>query len=238
MEREEVSTHSYPRTRTVYTSPTTIPTTIYTSPPTVYVSPSVSAFPPPSATDHAFHDGLWAGRLESVTIVGGGAYYLYESHSKPALEGRDDDDDDKALYERELAGTRTLIEELKLEHSKTDPLVSAIQRPLNGRYNGRSAEDDDGDQVVVTHLYFREDGTVHGWGEDGVDGRYVIKDGVWSTTSGSTNAMKLWGRVAWIEKYDEGFEVALRGQICADGTIRAMWASTIGVSGTVDLVHD
>lgn len=45
------------------------------------------------------------------------------------------------------------------------------------------------------------------------------------------------GRVAWIEEYDKGFEVALRGQIRADGTIRAMWASTVGVSGTVDLVH-
>ena len=35
-----------------------------------------------------------------------------------------------------------------------------------------------------------------------------------------------------------GKEVALRGQLRADGTIRAMWASSIGVCGSVELVRD
>lgn len=211
------------RTRTVYTSSPTV----YTSPDPVYTSP-VAVFPP-SATEAAFHDGLWAGRVESA-VIAGGAYYLYENRVKPAL----DEDEDDEVYERELSDTRTLIKELKAEHAETDPLVSAIQQPLDGRYVGRSAEDDDGDQQVVSHLKFRKDGTVGGWGMDGVDGRYVIKDGVWSTSIGNG---QLGGRVAWIEKYDQGFEVALRGQIRADGNIRAMWASTVGVSGSVELVR-
>jgi len=233
VDEEEHPSYSYPRTRTrtVYTPSTTI----YESPPTVYESPVYESPFPPSATERAFHDGLWAGRLESAVIVGG-AYYLYENH----VNHENFEDRDEEVYERELAATRTLIKELKAEHRQTDPLVSAIGRPLNGRYEGRSAEDDDGDQAVVTRLTFRKDGSVHGRGEDGVDGRYVIEEGVWSTTSttsGDGNE-QLGGRVAWIEKYDEGFEVALRGQIRADGTIRAMWASSIGVCGSVELARD
>lgn len=227
-----------PRTRTVYyDSPTTVytaPDTVYTTPNTVYTAPSV--FPPPSVTETAFHNGLWAGRVESVAIAGG-AYYLYENHVKSALEdeGAEDAEDADKVYEAELADTRALMQDLRAEHAKTDPLVSAIQRPRTGRYEGRSAEDDDGDQGVVTHLNFCDDGTIDGWGEDGTDGRYIIKDGVWSTTGGD-ETMQPGGRVAWIEKYDVGFEVALRGQIRADGTILAMWASTVGVSGSVELV--
>jgi hypothetical protein len=228
----------------VYTSPPT-PTTVYTSPSPVYTTPSPVNVFPPSATEQAFHDGLWAGRLESAVLVGG-AYYLYESHVKGILDDRDDDDDEEAddglaIYERELTATRALMTELRAEHKHTDPLVSAIQRPRDGTYSGRSAEDDDGDQDVVTHLTFRKDGTVGGWGEDGEDGRYVLKDGVWSTTSADDDGescMGLGGRVAWIEKYDRGHEVAVRGQIRADGTIRAMWASTVGVSGSAELVHE
>jgi len=221
------------RTRTVYYDS---PTTVYSSPNTVYTSPSISVFPPPSVTETAFHNGLWAVRLESVTIAGG-AFYLYENHVRPALEDEEMEDEEDAgeIYEAELAATRALIKELKAEHAETDPLVSAIQQPRSGRYEGRSAEDDDGDQGVVTHLAFRRDGTVDGWGEDGEDGRYTIQEGVWSTTGGDETMLLAGGRVAWIEKYDEGFEVALRGQIRADGTIRAMWASSVGVSGSVEL---
>lgn len=211
-------------------------------------SPSiVSAFPTPAATDRAFHDGLWAGRLEGLT-VGGVAYFLYDN-AKRAGEYKDEDGeyndedeedvDDRILYERELAETRALMQELKEEHGQTDPLVTSIQKPADGRYVGSSAEDDDGDQPVAVHLEFKQDGTVQGWGYDGVDGRYVLTDGVWSTTGGGGGLAGLLGaRVAWIEQYDEGFQVALRGQVRADGTIRALWASTVGVSGSVDLARD
>ena len=184
---------------------------------------------PQSATDNAFHDGLWAARLEAV-VIAGGLYSLYDT-VKPGFDGEDEGEDDGVVFEEELADTRDLMRELKEEHRTTDPLVAAIARPSDGRYEGRSAEDDDGDQSVVTHLTFLPNGTVKGWGEDGVDGRYVIKDGVWSTGGEGIAG----GRVAWIEKYDEGFEVALRGQIRADGAIRALWASSVGVGGSVDL---
>jgi len=190
---------------------------------------------PPSATDVAFHDGLWAGRVESA-VIAGGAYYLYQSATNPTLDDDDDDEDGGEVFGRELAETRALMTELKAEFKQTDPLVAAIQRPADGRYEGRSAEDDDGDQPVVTELTFLKDGTVQGWGADGVDGGYVVKDGVWSTASGEGGAVG--ARVAWIEAYDEGFEVALRGQVRADGTIRAMWASSVGVSGSVELARE
>lgn len=223
--------HYRPRTRTrtvYYDSPT------YDSPATVYTAPT-TVFPPP-ATETAFHNGLWAGRAEGL-VIAGGAYYLYHENDADRDDIRELERelaDQRELYQRELAETVALMEELKAEYAKTDPLVSAIQRPRSGRYAGTSAEDDDGDQDVVTHLNFRGDGTVAGWGKDSEDGYYVIKDGVWSTTGG-TETMQAGGRVAWIEKYDSGFEVALRGQVLADGTIRAMWASTVGVSGSVDL---
>merc|ERR1719274_381164 len=213
------STYSYPRTRTrtVYTSPTySSPTTYYDydydAPSTVYTSPEPVEVFPQSATDKAFHDGLWAARLEAV-VIAGGLYSLYDT-VKPGFDGEDEGEDDGIVF--------------KEEHRTTDPLVAAIARPSDGRYEGRSAEDDDGDQSVVTHLTFLPNGTVKGWGEDGVDGRYVIKDGVWSTGGEGIAG----GCVAWIEKYDEGFEVALRGQIRADGAIRALWASSVGVGGS------
>merc|ERR1739848_416139 len=124
------------------------------------------------------------------------------------------------------------MRELKEEHKSTDPLVAAIQMPLSGRYGGESAEDDDGDQAVSTHLVFDKDGCVTGHGYDDVDGPYLVKDGRWSTRDGKLGG----GRVAWIEKYEDGFEVALRGQIRDDGVIRAMWASDRGISGSVELV--
>ena len=195
-------------------------------------------------------------------MVCAGACYLYEHYVKPALEEEEEDDDEEEkeeeeeaaaakIYEAELALTRDLAKELKAEHAKTDPLVSEIQRPRSGRYDGRSAEDDDGDQGVVTHLHFHKEGTIGGWGHDQVDGRYVIQEGVWST-SGSDEApcdphdgvpcvpvpvvaTQPGARVAWIEKYDRGFEVALRGQVRADGTILALWASSVGVRGSVEL---
>lgn len=161
-----------------------------------------------------------------------------EDENEHEHEQEDDARYARVLYEAELRDTLDLMDVLRAEHAQTDPLVSAIHMPASGKYEGRSAEDDGGDQGVMTHLTFKADGTVEGWGEDMEDGRYVIEDGVWSTTTGGDDdgTVRTGGRVAWIEKYDEGFEVALRGQVLPDGAIRAMWASTIGVSGSVDLV--
>lgn len=234
---EEVRTTYRPRRTVYYDAPAT---TTYYDP-----APAVEIFPP-SATDQAFHDGLWAARLEAVTVAGG-AYFIHQSAFDDSFDDDEEYDDDydehpkmdekaaKKVYESELKSTRALMKELKVEHEEVDPLVSAIQAPRSGRYVGRSAEDDDGDQDVVTHLTFKKDGTVEGWGDDAVDGRYSIKDGVWSTSGGDATKVLPGARVAWIEQYDGGFDVALRGQVRADGTIRAMWASTIGVSGSVDL---
>lgn len=236
MEEHEVHTTYRPRrtSRTVYYD---TPTYSYDSP--VYTSPSsasASVFPS-SATDAAFHDGLTAARFEALTVAGV-AYLVYSEHMADMDADEEDEQSAREVYDEELKATRRLMATLKEEHAQTDPLVSAIQKPLSGTYEGFSAEDDGGDQGVMTHLTFREDGTVEGWGEDVEDGRYVIEDGVWSTSAGATvdESVRPGGRVAWVEKYDKGFEVALRGQVLADGTIRAMWASTFGVAGSVDLV--
>lgn len=211
-------------------SPSTV---YYESPPVVDVgAPVVNVVSPLSATDQAFHNGLWAARAEGVAIAAG-AYYLYDSFAHSSDED-DERDDGLGAYVDELSETRALMRELATEHEAADPLVAAIQMPVSGTYKGSSAEDDDGDQEVATNLRFSKDGTVSGSGVDGVDGRYTIKEGRWSTQSTKLSG----GRVAWIEVYDEGFEVALRGQIRDDGVIRALWASDRGVSGSVELVHD
>ena len=191
----------------------------YTAPPTVVVR---------SETDKAYMNGLWSGRLEAAAVVS-----LVAAASQVIdREGRDDNGEFSSDYTNELTETRELIQELYTEHKETDPLVAQIQMPLSGKYVGESAEDDDGDQPVSTHLTFDKDGGIEGWGFDDVDGPYVIKEGRWSTREGKLGG----GRVAWIEKYDDGFEVALRGQIRDDGVIRAMWASDRGISGSVELV--
>ena len=74
---------------------------------------------------------------------------------------------------------------------------------------------------------------------DEVDGAYEINEGRWSAHSPGA-------RVAWIESYQnppfcrefEGapFEVALRGQVRPDGIILAIWASSRGIGGTVELL--
>jgi len=187
----------------------------------------------PSAPDKQdFHDGLWAGRVEAATIAGGVAYYLSTKANGDEEDEEDDDfEDDEAMYSGELSSTRTLMRELETEFEGLDPLVARIQAPASGRYKGASAEDDDGDQDVVTDLTFLKDGRVRGWGRDGVDGYYEINDGRWSCDADTTGG----ARVAWIEEYEDGFEVALRGQVRkADGAILGMWASSRGVSGSVE----
>jgi len=191
-------------------------------------SPAAVVVTPPSATEKAFRSGLWAGRAEAV-VVAGGAVAAYDAISKYLSD--EDDDDDEAVYKEENSATRALMRELVAEFDATDPLVGAIQVPASGRYAGDSAEDDDGDQHVVTTLSFGKDGSVRGWGEDGVDGKYTV-DGRWSSGADTTGG----SRVAWIETYDDGFEVALRGQVRkSDGAILGMWASSRGVSGSVKM---
>jgi len=179
-----------------------------------------------SATDRAFHNGLWAARLEAATIAGMAAYAYGEFTTE-----RDDDGGDYALredvvdYPRELRDTRALMRELKEElENVADPLVAAIEKPVNGEYGGETAEDDAGDQSVSTTLSFGRDGAISGRGHDGVDGAYTIREGRWSGK-----------RVAWVEEYEEGFTVALRGQVRPDGTILGLWASSRGVGGSVAL---
>ena len=94
-------------------------------------------------------------------------------------------------------------------------------------------------QLVKTSLTFSRDGEILGSGYDEVDGAYQINEGRWSAHSPGA-------RVAWIESYQnppfcrefEGapFEVALRGQVRPDGTILAIWASSRGIGGTVELL--
>lgn len=193
---------------------------VYYSPPSapVYIeSDPVVATP----TDEAFHSGLAAGRLEAITVAAGAALLLSGSSED---SGEDDGaEDDGVDYAAELSETRALMRELEAEVA-ADPLVAAIERPADGTYTGETAEDDAGDQSASTTLTFDERGGVTGTGFDGVDGAYRIRTGRWSGK-----------RVAWLEEYDEGFKVALRGQLLPDGSIRAMWASSLGIGGSVTL---
>lgn len=193
----------------------------YRTPAVVYRSP----------TEAAYWNGVWTGRLEGVAVaaVAAGAYLK----AREMIEGGDEwfengggggEEDERIVFERELAETRTLMRELDREAKATDPLALAIDKPKDGEYTGESAEDDEGDQAVQTTLTFGRDGRITGEGYDGVDGAYTIREGRWSAK-----------RVAWIEEYHEGFTVALRGQVRPDGTIVALWASSVGVGGSVSL---
>lgn len=169
-------------------------------------------------TDQAFVNGLWTGRLEAVTVAAAGAY-LFDEY----MRDDEQEDEQEINYVEELQETRALMRTLKAEVD-ADPLVAAIEKPASGTYTGETAEDDAGDQSASTELTFDANGRVTGKGFDGVDGAYKIRQGNWSGK-----------RVAWVEEYDEGFEVALRGQVLPNGSIRAMWASSRGIGGSVTL---
>lgn len=175
---------------------------------------------------------------ESLVYVG---VYCGLSLMNKFQSGGEEDEDRRARTRRDQQATRALMDRLRLENDWPHPDADsrAIRVPASGKYVGRSAEDDRGDQSVETHLRFEADGSVRGWGNDGADGRYVIKEGHWigrvvfDKSDGHVD-----GRVAWIETYDDGFEVALRGQVLENGVIRGLWASDRGVSGSVQLVHE
>lgn len=180
---------------------------------------------------------MWTGRLEAAAVAASAAYayrkvsdYLEDGDTQANKRwggGWDFDSGDSERdidFRRELADTRSLMRELDDEIAASDPLANAIDKPVDGDYSGETAEDDAGDQDVRTTLTFARDGSIAGAGYDGVDGAYKIRQGRWSQK-----------RVAWIEEYDEGFTVALRGQVRPDGTIVALWASDRGVGGSVTL---
>lgn len=115
-----------------------------------------------------------------------------------------------------------LLEELSLAGR------SGEDAPLSGEYWGSSEESDEGDQAVRSTINFRADGTITGRGRDGVDGSYRISRGRWGVRDGERRP-----QVAWIETYDEGFEVAVQGTYePRDGKIKARFTSSRGVSGT------
>jgi len=149
------------------------------------------------------------------------AYLLSESNDHED-EFDDEYDEYSVDYDEDLKETIALMRELEHE-AAADRLITAIEKPLDGTYTGDTAEDDGGDQSASTTLAFDESGGVTGEGFDGVDGAYKL-EGRWAAQ-----------RVAWIEKYDDGFTVALRGQILPDGSIRGMWASSRGIGGAVTL---
>lgn len=103
--------------------------------------------------------------------------------------------------------------------------------PPSGEWWGASEESDEGDQAVRTTISFKPDGTVSGRGKDGVDGAYRIVRGRWGVR-GDGNKVT----VAWIEKYDEGFSVAVKGTYDPrSGRIKAGFTSERGVSGAFEL---
>jgi len=135
-----------------------------------------------------------------------------------------------------------LIEKLKAARAEPkdgdEKDKHAGQMPKSGEYWGASEESDEGDQSVRTTIKFKRDGTIHGRGNDGVDGRYTITSGRWGLLDGSPDGTRGLTRmqVAWIEKYDEGFEVAVEGRYDPeDGKIRASFTSSRGITGDFEL---
>ena len=125
-----------------------------------------------------------------------------------------------ALYAQELSDVKSLMRTLEKDF---DASKAAVQRPMSGQYTGDSAEDDEGDQAVVSNLSFGPDGSITGDGIDCVDGSYTLA-GRWAGD-----------RCAWIERYRDGFEVAVTGTVEKSGAIFILFCSSRGISGSADL---
>ena len=125
-----------------------------------------------------------------------------------------------ALYAQELADAKALMRTLEKDF---DARKAVVQRPVSGQYTGDSNEDDQGNQAVVSNLSFGADGSVTGDGVDGVDGTYTLA-GRWAGD-----------RCAWIERYGDGFEVAVTGTVERSGDIFILFCSSRGISGSADL---
>jgi len=125
-----------------------------------------------------------------------------------------------------------VLEELKeafAESKETTP-------PTTGEYWGGSEESDGADQSVRSTIRFGSDGSIRGRGNDGEDGYYTIKDGRWGALD-TVNPFKNGTiKVAWKEKYDQGFEVVVEGEYnTRTGKIKAHFESSRRVSGTFEL---
>jgi len=102
-----------------------------------------------------------------------------------------------------------------------------------GVYWGASDESDDGDQSIRCTLTFDQSGELSGHGKDGVDGAYKIKGGRWGALPGDS-ALTL----AWVEVYDEGFEVVVKGTYdFEEGKVKASFSSDRGVDGKFELTR-
>lgn len=125
-----------------------------------------------------------------------------------------------------------LLEELRKDESER------AAAPASGEYWGSSDESDAGDQAVRSKLTFKPDGSIVGSGVDGVDGGYRVTRGRWGRRSSSSplDSLSPSTTVAWIEEYNEGFKVAVKGQYDeSTGEIKARFISSRGVSGSFEL---
>merc|ERR1719473_1507927 len=96
---------------------------------------------------------------------------------------------------------------------------------LSGDYWGNSDESDEGDQAIRVKLRFERDGRITGRGTDGVDGAYKITSGRWEALPNGGL------RLAWKERYDEGFTAICMGECdAASGKIEARFTSSRNVS--------
>lgn len=156
-----------------------------------------------------------------------------------------------ALYAAEAMldgdGDGSRWESAQEEHEKLlEELAGDGEAPPSGDYWGSSDESDEGDQAVRTTIKFKPDGTVTGRGSDGVDGAYRITRGRWGVAPGARwvgerGEKSLRGdegkvTLAWIEKYDEGFSVAVKGTYDAkSGKIKGRFTSDRGITGAFEL---
>jgi len=167
---------------------------------------------------------LWLTAVESIVYGGLVLASNFESERRDVWE--DDREEYYTLYE-ELATTSNVLE----EDARRSPESRQIQAPISGEYWGASDESDEGDQSVRTHLKFNADGTISGHGKDGVDGAYRITSGRWGV-----NLSKKKPTVAWIEVYDQGFEVVVSGRYDPrTGKIEASFTSSRRVRGEFEL---
>lgn len=130
-------------------------------------------------------------------------------------------------------------DELRDELAPASSRPDGTEVPASGEYWGASEESDEGDQAVRTTLRFARNGDITGRGVDGEDGAYRIMYGRWGVLDGGADdgAGDAKPTVAWIEVYDQGFEVAVEGRYDAKtGQIRANFVSSRNIRGTFELV--
>lgn len=97
--------------------------------------------------------------------------------------------------------------------------------PTSGSYTGFTKESDSSSQAVNVQLHFDEEtGEVQGSGYDSMDGKYTL-DGEWAGN-----------KVKWIESYNEGFTVAVRGKVWNGGTkMDCSFVSSRGIRGSFNI---